>query len=110
MQPLEQAFVLITFGFSLCALLSGMGLMLRMGMSFLWQVILVLLALTGSIILLNGQQALIPLMLIGLALLGAMISLLPKFMRTMQNTLYFVQHIGYLLMSFISAWIVYTIK
>ena len=66
-----------------------------------------ILALIGSLILVTGlfQEQLfgiIALCLIVIGLLIALVSLLPKLMKSMQNAILYQYHIGSLLMAFIT--------
>ena len=97
---------MFAFGFSLCAILSSMGLMMRSGMGFMKNLGGAILALVGSIILVTGlfSEQIYGFAALGLIIIGlliALVTLLPKLMKSMQNVILYIYHIGYLIMTFI---------
>ena len=110
MGDLEIALAIFAMGFSLSGLLSGLGLMVRSGMGFMKNFVGAIIALIGAIILVivtllfSSPQILIIIAFgcFAIGLLIALITLIPKLMKTMQNVHIYMYHIGHLLMAFMS--------
>ncbi len=107
MEDIEFALAMFAMGFSLCSLLSGLGLMMRSGMGFMKNLGGAVLALVGSLILVTGlfSEQIFGIIALGLIVAGliiALITLMPKLMKSMQNAILFMYHIGFLLMTFIT--------
>ena len=110
MGDIEIALGIFALGFSLSGLLSGLGLMMRCGMSFMKNVVAAVIGLGGGITLISivlffessHILVLVAFACFTIALLIALASLLPKLMKTMQNANLYMYHIGNLLMAFMS--------
>ena len=111
MGDLEVVLSMLVMAFSICGLLSGIGLMVRSGLGFLINIIGAILVLSGSIIhvvvafLFSPAYTLVMVAFccITFGLLIALITLLPKLMKTMQNACLYMNHINYLIMAFFSS-------
>ncbi len=107
MEDIEFVLAIFALGFSLCSLFSGLGLMMRSGMGFMKNIGGTMLAIIGSGMLLAGLFseeifAIIAFALIFIGFLIALATLMPKLMKSMQNAILYMYHIGSLLMASIS--------